>query len=56
MQVDKLFTEAIQGMQDLTNLIEKAISGEEILTEIIPKFNRKFNPKTKLLLLTTPFL
>lgn len=28
MQADKLFVEAIQGMQDLTNLIEKAISVE----------------------------
>ena len=42
--------------ENRVEIIEKAISGEEILTEIIPKFNRKFNPKTKLLLLTTPFL
>ena len=33
MQVDKLFTEAIQGMQDLTNLIEKAISVEAKLNK-----------------------
>ena len=33
MQVDKLFTEAIQGMQALTNLIEKAISVEAKLNK-----------------------
>lgn len=33
MQTDKLFIEAIQGMQDLTNLIEKAISVEAKLNK-----------------------